>query len=214
MAKIVEVPFGSFYHNRFSKPIRDKRDFVLLFLDTLNILINGKCEQNECGKIVIKIDKMSRAFYQLENKFYSVIFPFYLEKKEDVIDCYSVYASESDRAIDSRMISVMRTIMETWTIENISVEEILEKIYFAEAEYTEQDIQECCSILFYLFSAEVGYIRYDYDLEHEKGDLHPLNHLDINYSSKCTYKLGLKEKIELDNFIDIVDIQTNCKYVV
>jgi hypothetical protein len=38
------------------------------------------------------------------------------------------------------------------------------------------------------------------------GKLHPLNHLDINYESNCTYKIGLRDKIKLNHLIDVVDI--------
>lgn len=65
-----------------------------------------------------------------------------------------------------------------------------------------------------LFTTELGYIRYDYDEIHQNGNLHPLNHLDINYSSKGSYKLGLKKRIEIEEFLDILDVQTECRYVI
>lgn len=60
---------------------------------------------------------------------------------------------------------------------------------------------------------ESGYLRYDYDIQHEDGRLHPLNHLDINYSSDGTFKIGLIDSINSDEFIDILDINTESYYI-
>jgi hypothetical protein len=67
---------------------------------------------------------------------------------------------------------------------------------------------------------EDGYIRYDmnevgYKEAKEKGfeHRHPLNHLDVFYTSKATFKLGLKKAIINDEFIDYLNIKTDCKYL-
>lgn len=39
------------------------------------------------------------------------------------------------------------------------------------------------------------------------GELHPLNHADINYSSEATFK------IEAKNFIDILDVNIESHYI-
>ena len=61
---------------------------------------------------------------------------------------------------------------------------------------------------------EDGYIRYDCDELHQKADIHPLHHLDINYSSGITYKIGLRNSMKLDEFKDVLDTQTECAYLV
>ena len=53
----------------------------------------------------------------------------------------------------------------------------------------------------------------DYDPERENGRLHPLYHVDINYSTKGTYKLGMNKKMETAEFIDMLDTKTDCRYV-
>lgn len=60
---------------------------------------------------------------------------------------------------------------------------------------------------------ETGYIRYDYDPDHENGTLHPLYHFDVNYSSKGTYKMGINKKMEKEDFVDLLDIKTKCHYI-
>lgn len=56
-------------------------------------------------------------------------------------------------------------------------------------------------------------IRYDYDPDHENGTMHPLHHLDVNYSSQGTYKLGMNRKIQTDEFVDMLDVKTACRYI-
>lgn len=60
---------------------------------------------------------------------------------------------------------------------------------------------------------EDGYIRYDYDPANEDGDIHPLYHFDINYSSAVTYKIGLNKPIKGNDFQDTLNIKTNCAYL-
>lgn len=56
------------------------------------------------------------------------------------------------------------------------------------------------SIVSLLITVESGYIRYDYDPIHTNGKIHPLHHLDINYSLGATYKQGLYNKITKSDF--------------
>lgn len=61
-------------------------------------------------------------------------------------------------------------------------------------------------LLFY----EWGYVRYDFDPSSAKEGTHPVNHFDINFSKLISYKLGLRKKIELDEFIDMIDKEKDC----
>lgn len=60
---------------------------------------------------------------------------------------------------------------------------------------------------------ECGYLRYDYDVEYQNGHIHPINHLDVNYSVGSTFKLGFQDIITIEDFIDILDLKTNCHYL-
>ena len=64
-----------------------------------------------------------------------------------------------------------------------------------------------------LILVEPSYVRFDIDPENQKGHLHPLNHLDVNYSQAGTYKIGLRTAITLDEFEDILNVDTNCYYI-
>ena len=75
------------------------------------------------------------------------------------------------------------------------------------------DSIELFDILNRLITYEYGYIRYDYDFEHANGNFHPLNHLDINYLNTNQYKLGLDNKLNVEQFIDILDLNTDCYFL-
>jgi len=71
-----------------------------------------------------------------------------------------------------------------------------------------------------LLILEDGYVRYDKDEEgFNKAKVdgnehrHPLNHLDIFCTNQATFKLGLKQKYADIDFIDLMDRNTDCKYL-
>lgn len=45
------------------------------------------------------------------------------------------------------------------------------------------------------------------------GYLHPLNHFDVCYSNTSTYKLGINHKVDVEEFVDILDVSTNCFFL-
>jgi hypothetical protein len=64
-----------------------------------------------------------------------------------------------------------------------------------------------------LLTFEEGYVRYDLDSERADRQIHPENHLDIFYTNPNSFKLGLLQEIQLDYFLDILDITTPIHYV-
>jgi hypothetical protein len=64
----------------------------------------------------------------------------------------------------------------------------------------------------YLLKYDLGYLRYDFDPEHEDGKIHPLNHLDICLDDSATYKIGLDREISFRDMKDILDLTTECWY--
>ena len=69
------------------------------------------------------------------------------------------------------------------------------------------------TILTRLLTFDVGYIRYDYDEEHYNGRIHPLHHLDINYTNQSTYKIGLNQSLDILEFKSIIDNQKECWFL-
>ena len=195
------------------KPIRKQQDGVLLILDILNLLLIRESINDDKGTIMIIVDKMHRLFCFADNKYFSIVFPFEVEITPD--KDYRIYDSVLNMEINSRLISLMERMLSQINLTENTIDEIIENAYFdvSEEEYTEMEVSNCFNLILRLLSMELGYIRYDYDPEHENGSIHPLHHFDVNYSSKGTYKLGVKRKMKKEEFVDLLDIRTECKYV-
>ena len=128
---------------------------------------------------------------------------------------FKIYDSFFEIEIDNRKIVLLRRILDEIDFMGNSIESIIEDAYLDVAEngYEHEEIEQCFMLILRLLSMELGYIRYDYDPEHENGKFHPLHHLDINYSSKGTYKLGMNNKIQINDFVDLLDVKKECRYI-
>lgn len=213
--KKIQMSFGNYYYDKLMKPIRKQRDCVALILDILNILLVGEEISDEKGVIMIVVDKMSRLFCFSGKKYFSMVFPFDMERVEEEGNNYRIYDLVLNMEIDSRLIILMERILNQIDFEESAIDEIIEKAYFdvAEEGYSEDEVDSCFNLVMRLLSMELGYIRYDDDPEHANGTLHPLYHLDVNCSSKGTYKLGINREMGEEDFIDLLDIKTDCKYI-
>lgn len=215
MRNIIKVPFGVYYYEQFSKPIRRKQDVVSFVLSVVNILLIGREESDVKGTLWIKKEKMNRVFCFMERKYFSIVFPFDVEWKNVDENKFKVYDPTWDMEIDLRKNALLERMLKEIDFKEKSIDSIIENAYLdvAEEGYANEEIDKCFGLILGLLSMELGYIRYDYDPEHENGTLHPLHHLDINYSSKGTYKLGMNKKIDRDEFVDMLDIKTECRFV-
>lgn len=213
--KKIQLPYGDYYDEKFMKPVRKQEDCVLLILEMLNILLAGEVISKEKGVIVIIVDKMSRLFCFSENKYFSMVFPFDIEIAEERDTVYKIYDSILGIELDSRLTALMKRMLGQIDFFHNTIDEIIEKAYFdvSGEEYTEDEVEKCFNLILRLLSMESGYIRYDYDYGHENGKQHPLYHFDVNYSSKGTYKLGINKKMKEEDFIDLLDTKTECRYI-
>lgn len=216
MKNIIKRSFGNYYYEKFGKPVRKKQDIVLVVLDVMNILLIGETQNASKGTLWIKRDKMSRLFCFLEDKYFSVVFPFETEYDMEHDQIVRIYDTAQDMEIDSRLLVLLRRMLEKIDFEKNSVEKIFEDAYLDVAEdgYTDTEISKCFGLILNLLSTELGYIRYDHDPKHENGVLHPLHHLDVNFSVRGTYKFGLNKDVEIDEFVDMLDTKTACRYII
>lgn len=188
-------------------------------LEILNILLEAvryslSYDPNEIksskGKMILIIDKMSRIFFYTDNKAYSIAFPFFtIDNNEEIR--FSFENIEVDAYLISNLISV---IMDGSFMDGCSIDLSESLIDF------EIENENFWLILRELLLYEEGYIRYDHDIvgfneAREKGyeHRHPLNHFDLFYTNKATFKVGIENKINTDEFIEILNIKTDCKYM-
>ena len=157
------------------------------------------------GKMIIYIDKMSRIFFFTDKKYYSIVFPFHILKENDK---YKI-VFKSDIEVTSQLISKVISIIKCDEFKEQCGLDFIMPICDAEDDCDENFWE----FLRELLLMEDGYIRYDYDEEHQDENFHPLNHYDLFYSSKATFKIGLNGELSYDNFLDFLDINSNCKYL-
>jgi hypothetical protein len=186
--------------------LRDKIDYVKLLAYSARILLlnydTTGIKTN--GSLKLIIDKMSRVFFYREDKCFSVSFPFnVLIDEENVLEI----TTYSGKKVDSQNISSILSIIndEQFRLNPSPIDFWIETSSVDSLGF---------ALLEEMLQFEPAYIRYDVDPKNENGKLHPLHHLDVNYSSYGTYKLGLSDQIEGDYFENILDINTECSFVI
>lgn len=204
--KTIDKQIPKFQEDLFFSPIRDKKDFAkLLAVSARNLLIDfsefGTLESSSSMKLVV--DKMSRLFYFKEEKYFSICFPFIVLILDNGIVEISTLTGKK---VDNKSISAVISILEE---EQFQLNPSLIDLYIASNDLSPLGIE----LLEEIFQCEPGYIRYDNDPKNENGKHHPLNHLDINYSSYGTYKVGLSKVIPISNFEDVLNITTECSFL-
>ncbi len=205
--KIYKFKISKMFLDVFFRPIRNKSEVIEVLMEAIRyMLINSNIsEENSKGKIILKVDKMSRLFFFTQNKYFSIVFPFFAGE----IDNKYFFSFKNQIDIDIRLISQVISIIKCDEFKaNCSLDFVAPIC----------DYEEECDENFWIFLRELllmedGYIRYDYDEEHKNGNLHPLNHYDIFYSSNATFKIGLDDKLREDIFIDLLNINSDCKYL-
>lgn len=63
----------------------------------------------------------------------------------------------------------------------------------------------------HILLTEPSYLRFDHDTEHPNTIEHSTDHIDVNFSSDYSYKIGLENRIDLDELIDILSKKTRCR---
>lgn len=193
--------------------VKTKIQIINILLEASRyILLNPVVDQTESvGEIRLVIDKMSRLFFNSENKYYSIVFPFNLYQEDKDIKLSYLH----NISVDSYLISK--------TISAINCDEFNDNciLGFADSifEY-ENESEEVWLFLKELMLLEDGYIRYDNDpigfkeaVDKGSPHKHPLYHYDLNYTNRASFKIGLQKAYSIDEFIDLLNIKTDCKYI-
>jgi len=180
--------------------------FILLQNDSDFIV-----EDDSIGKIILHIGKMSRIFFFADKKYYSVVFPFHFLEEDNYKMIF-----KSNIEVTSQLISKVISIINCDEFKEQCSLDFVAPIC---------DFEEECDENFWVFLRELllmedGYIRYDFDKENydkamQNGEehKHPLNHYDIFYSSNATFKIGLKDTLGNDAFINLLDTNSECEYL-
>ena len=216
--KKFEFELTDLLYSKALLPIHRKDDLLKLLAHTIKFLVlhpnANTTEIAEDKKLILYIDKMSRLFFCVKDKIFSFRFPFFVGVNPEN---GSLSISFKDYfKFDSITSSLLLAILEQDDIFNGTLENVNERMLqeIIENEWESIDLDGVCELIKVLMLFEPGYLRYDHDEKRAAGAMHPEHHLDIFFSSTSTMKLGLKNSVESEWFIDLVNILTECKYIV
>lgn len=204
--KIVERNILTFQENDIFSPIRDKADYAkLLALSSRILLLENIISEDKTSSLKLIIDKMNRLFFYTKDKYFSVSYPFsvILDEHEQIVSINTY----SGKDFDFKNISAILAILQS---DQYRTNPSLIDFYIEPGSIDADGL----FILEEIFQFEPSYVRYDYDPIHENGKLHPLHHLDINYSTYGTFKLGLNNAITQPYFENIHNTNTDCSFVI
>ena len=187
--------------NIFSKPIRNKNDCVSILLETVENFIYHNEAIKEIQNNTMLLEN-GRLFVFLENKYFSIKFPFKIKIEEKI----KFYINNIE--LNSKILSAIR-----YAFLNIS-NSIRDILYQIEKEYEQINKDEIEEIIIAMLLLDDEYLRYDHDAKNENGKLHPLDHLDIFYTNNSV-KLGLKDRLSQKNFVKIISKKYDeCCYLI
>ncbi|MFT5759754.1 MAG: hypothetical protein ACI9LM_004533 [Alteromonadaceae bacterium] len=199
------------YMDRFFKPIKNKVQIIELLMNSIKyMLINPSVSKEKSkGKIIVRVDKMSRIFFVKSDKYFSITFPFNIKENEGF-----TFSFKNEMNIDNRVTSEVISLLNEPNFYSGCSFDFADMI----SSYQEESGNEnYWSFIKEMLMMEDGYLRYDYDygnyIKHNKSDIHPLNHYDLFYTSNATFKLGLKNRISEGDFLDLLNLKSKCKFI-
>ena len=210
--KIVLRKIEPYENKKFSQTLKQHKDYTRVLLEiTRKILSNNDYIDGESlsrqAYLKLVINKQSRIFVYLStDKFYSFEYPCQVEVNNLTKQVDSVYTTSGINCtleLISNAISIL---------DDVRCDSIIDVYESRDMEDAFLNI-DAYKLLEYFWAHEPCYLRYDYDPKSCNGALHPLNHLDVNMSSKGSYKLGLKAKLSPSEFENIVNKNTDCYYL-
>lgn len=212
MGKEINYNMGKTIFEMASKPFRSKQEVILLLLYTIRTFdVENDIQTNTKVKVIISISKMNRIFYILENKIFSVQFPFCVEVEGEKLT--RIYDAKTGLDIDTILLSMLIGIFEKTKNDNFSFEFFFDEVMYNENNLLNVNVDQLWEIVKFISTYDLGYLRYDYDQEHKNGLLHPINHLDVCLDTAAAYKIGLEKPLNYEMFKDILDITTNCYFL-
>ena len=210
----------SFTRNIDSNPIRNRLDIIKIILQTNDYLIDRQYSLVQCNERIDKncpflyVEKMSRLFIPENSddqvqKLYSIVFPFSYNVEQNELSTTQIAINNSlNSCLKSIVYSFDKTLPDSMNkIQDFCLEACVDN------DFPDVLYEIVVTILTRLLTFDVGYIRYDYDEEHYNGRIHPLHHLDINYTNQSTYKIGLNQSLDILEFKSIIDNQKECWFL-
>lgn len=194
---------GNLYKMAFpDKRIKSRKDLLEIILESCRFMMQNATVNHADNLLMLVVNDMNRLFYCKDKKMYSVAFPFHTDSTS--IPRFDLNGID----ISSTMISNLISVINSSEFELPSCFDFFTPIIDMEDNYS----QDFWTVLKYLMTYEMGYIRYDDDISgYNKASnegqpkRHPRYHLDVNYTKQGAYKIGLEKRLTPDKFIEILD---------
>jgi hypothetical protein len=204
------------YIIKYNSAIRDKSSIIKLLINIVRVLIVWPMKPLENlvieGKedeilLILNIQRMSRVFICENNKIHTFQFPFDLTVSDEKIKIYYNYIE-----LNSGVLTILSNTFAHFN-DDQSIEKILDDYWVAidDFEINKEEAEIYSGLITYLLSFEPGYLRFDYDDRPLQN--HPLNHLDVYYTNKNTFKIGVQSKLDYKKMIAILDTVSPCLMV-
>ncbi|MDB5970093.1 MAG: hypothetical protein JWQ90_2543 [Hydrocarboniphaga sp.] len=205
--KLFRFPYDTVQAEWIFSPVRRRGDVITLLMNAIKLMIVNRPPPDDfvAGELVLSVSKMSRLFFSCESKIISLAFPFFTETNEEGV----FFRSQLYGDIDSRVTSILLALVTSNTV--LTCTSALDLAGIFEEEVAGDTA--LWPLFFDLLTYDDGYLRYECDGERQNGHLHPLHHLDIFYSGRATFKLGLRRGIDVDGMRDVMDLLTDCSYL-
>lgn len=187
------------------REITNVRDFLSLKLTLLELLItqwNNSCDKTTCLFPYLHVDDyvLHRAFIVSNNKIISFGFGLTIQHDGNQIVAFRIKGTK----ITTKQISEAQSILKLLNGSSLYKE--------IDDDDLEQTLSKEGKFLFeYLLFEESGYVRYDYDGQTKNEVKNPKHHLDVNFTPKYSYKLGLGRGIDEVEYGRILNKDEYCR---
>jgi len=208
---------------KYTSAIRDKFTLISLLLNIYTKEFLSEEEKSYNLKIIFQDEKRSSRIFLKENgnlQIQSFHSPFKIIENNDEYEL-RLESSIITSYISSVEISFLKTFFNKVDTFYTNMESFYEAFLSTIDSFSENDNSyisdakqaDYWKMILYLIEFEPGYMRYDFDEKNDNGKIHPLHHLDINYSNNATYKLGLEAKLTPELFLDLINKETDCFFL-
>ena len=186
-------------------------DYLTMVFDICDYIYTNKTSISKEPALPLSIFNViireNRAYVLFNrDKYVSIYFPFGFSLSDDRFHL-------NRYTIDTKRISHLRSILDSIKEEGSFLEGMKncnDGVSSSDPDFvTDEDkniFSEICML-------EAGYLRFDFDSKNANGKIHPVNHLDVNYSREATYKIGLYEKMKPEMFLKLLDNSKERLYI-
>lgn len=205
--KIFNFSLDRFQASQLFSVVRTKKDIIATWMRAIKLMsvYVDPGEGARFGSMRLHVDKMSRLFFVKEDKSYSINFPFFTDNSAERLT-FSAFACSP---VDNRVTSEVLSLLSTYNL--LDADDIYS---FLDPISNSLEVEPAIwSLLKNLMMCDDGYIRVDHDEVRANGNLHPLDHIDVFYEGASTFKIGLVDRLSLNDFADLLDVGSDCHFL-